>query len=222
MNEARCNPLICEPTVDKFKIFPQDYAFVMMTDKVYQMYLKAGIPEQEIPSHFLSVLRKSEEIPNPAQHILDKIEKDFGDKNENVNEYLDFEDMGLLIHFFQHPKNANLPSPPNKSNIRRFVEGEVTVDEVKKFIQKHNEIQQKREQKRNSSAIYGHQRETQSHTSTIEPFVRFDVYEKLLNDNEEIRQANNFITDLLYSQSTSLLEEKLTEYLKEHPSLKCD
>jgi hypothetical protein len=42
VNEARCNPLICEPKVDKFKIFPQDYAFVMMTDKVYQMYLQTG------------------------------------------------------------------------------------------------------------------------------------------------------------------------------------
>jgi hypothetical protein len=43
INDARCNPLICEPTVYKFKIFPQDYAFVMMTDKLYQMYLKTGI-----------------------------------------------------------------------------------------------------------------------------------------------------------------------------------
>jgi len=43
VNEARCNPLVCEPTVDKFKILPQDYALVMMTDKVYQMYLKTGI-----------------------------------------------------------------------------------------------------------------------------------------------------------------------------------
>lgn len=43
VNEARCNPLVCEPTSFKFKISPQDYAFVMMTDKVYQMYLKTGI-----------------------------------------------------------------------------------------------------------------------------------------------------------------------------------
>jgi len=43
INDARCNPLICEPRVDKFKIFPQDYALVMMTDKFYQMYLKTGI-----------------------------------------------------------------------------------------------------------------------------------------------------------------------------------
>ncbi len=43
VNEARCNPLVCEPTVDKFKILPQDYALVMMTNKVYEMYLKAGI-----------------------------------------------------------------------------------------------------------------------------------------------------------------------------------
>jgi len=142
--------------------------------------------------------------------------------NENANENPNFEDMGLLIHFFQHPKSANQSSMSMKSNIRRVVDGEVTVDEVKKFIHKHHEIQQKREQKRNSSTIYGHQRETQSHSSTIEPFVRFDVYEKLLNDNEELRQANDFITDLLYSQSTSLLEEKLTEYLKKHPSLTCD
>jgi hypothetical protein len=132
--------------------------------------------------------------------------------------------MGLLIHFFQHPKNVNQTSSlairPNST--RRVVDGEVTVDEVKKFIHKHNEIQQKREKNRNSSTIYGHKLEVQSHNSTIEPFVRFDVYEKLLNDNEELRQANNFITDLLYTQSTLTLDEKLTEYLKEHPSLKCD
>ena len=42
VNEARCNPLICEPTVYNFKLMPQDYALVLMTDKVYQMYLKAG------------------------------------------------------------------------------------------------------------------------------------------------------------------------------------
>lgn len=43
VNEARCNPLICEPTVNKFKILPQNYALVIMTDKLYQMYLKTGI-----------------------------------------------------------------------------------------------------------------------------------------------------------------------------------
>lgn len=42
VNEARCNPLICEPTVYNFKLMPQDYALILMTDKVYQMYLKAG------------------------------------------------------------------------------------------------------------------------------------------------------------------------------------
>lgn len=42
VNEARVNPLVCEPTVFKFKLLPQDYALVMMTDKVYQMYLKTG------------------------------------------------------------------------------------------------------------------------------------------------------------------------------------
>lgn len=132
--------------------------------------------------------------------------------------------MGLLIHFFQHPKNATGPSTiavkPNST--RRIVDGEVTVDEVKKFINKHNEVQQKREKNRNSSIIYGHKRETQSHNNTIEPFVRFDFYEDLLKDNEELHKTNNFITDLLYTQSTSTLDEKLTEFLKDYPSLKCD
>lgn len=131
--------------------------------------------------------------------------------------------MALLIHFFQHPKNANQFSTAVKSNIRRVVPGEVTVDEVKKFIQKHNETQQRRERQRNASAVFGHQFETQTHHgNTMEPFVRFDVYEKLLNENEELRQANTFVTDLLYTQSTSVLEEKLDQYLNEHPSLKCD
>lgn len=130
--------------------------------------------------------------------------------------------MALLIHFFQQPKNVNLPSGFIKSNIRRFAEGEVTVDEVKKFMQKHNEMQQRRERKRNSSAVFGHQREDQSYSATLEPFVRFDVYEKLLNENEKLRQANSFITDLLYNESTSVLEERLTEYLNQHPSLNCD
>ena len=134
------------------------------------------------------------------------------------------QDMGLLIHFFLQPKNANQSSPltikPNQ--IRRTFTSEVTVDEVRKFINKNKEIQQKREKDRNSSSNYEHKREIQSHSSTIEPFVRFDVYEKLLNDNEELRQADDFITKLLYSQSTSIIDEKLTEYLKEHPSLNCD
>jgi hypothetical protein len=146
--------------------------------------------------------------------------------NNISNEEIVYQDMGLLIHFFQHPnpKNVNQSSSlANKLNpTRRVVDGEVTVDEVKKFIHKHNEIQQKREKNRNSSMIYGHKLESQSHSSTIEPFVRFDVYEKLLNDNEELRQTNQFITKLLYTESTSTLDEKLTEYLKEHPSLKCD
>jgi hypothetical protein len=70
--------------------------------------------------------------------------------------------------------------------------------------------------------IYGHKRETQTHSSPIEPFVRFDVYEKLLNDNEELHHANDFITELLNTESTSVLDDRLTEYLKKHPSLKCD
>jgi hypothetical protein len=131
--------------------------------------------------------------------------------------------MGLLIHFFLHPKNINQsPVLPIRPSSTRRIDGEVIVDEVKKFIHKNNEIQQKRERNRNSSINFGHKRENQSHNSTIEPFVRFDTYEKLLNENEELRQANNFITELLYTQSTSTLDEKLTEYLKEHPSLKCD
>ena len=195
-----------------------------MTDKVYQMYLKTGILEHEIPSDFLALLRESISSVNLAQDILDKIEDRYQSMDSSPDESSDFQDMGLLIHFFHHPKTANQPSPlPIKSSqIRRTVDGELTVDEVKKFINKHNEIQQKRERSRSSSTKYGHKTETQTHSSTIEPFVRFDVYEKLLNDNEELRQANNFITDLLYTQSTSAIDEKLTEYLKDHPSLKCD
>jgi hypothetical protein len=143
--------------------------------------------------------------------------------NKSSNKDIDFQDMGLLIHFFHHPKNINQSPPlPIKSSSTRQISGEVIVDEVKKFIHKNNEIQQKRERNRNSSTSFGHKREEQSHSSSIDAFVRFDVYEKLLNDNEELRQANNFITDLLYTQSTSAIDEKLTEYLKEHPSLKCD
>jgi hypothetical protein len=144
--------------------------------------------------------------------------------NSSANDDIDMQDMGLLIHFFLQPKNTNQSSllaiKPNQ--IRRSFPSEVTVDEVRKFINKNKEIQQKREKNRNSSTNYGHTRETQSHSSTIEPFVRFDVYEKLLNDNEELRQVNSFVTDLLYKESTSAIDEKLTEYLKEHPSLKCD
>ena len=42
VNEARCNALVCEPKLEKFRLCSQDYAFVMMTDKVYEMYLKTG------------------------------------------------------------------------------------------------------------------------------------------------------------------------------------
>ena len=46
--------------------------------------------------------------------------------------------MGLLIHFFHHPKNINQSSvlPIQTKFTRRIVDGEVTVDEVKKFIHK--------------------------------------------------------------------------------------
>ncbi len=155
---------------------------------------------------------------------MDNIKEDFQKRNNISNEDIDSQDMGLLIHFFQHSKNGNQSSllqiKPNLT--RQVVDGEVTVDEVKKFIHKNNEIQQKREQNRNSSMIYGHKRETQTHSSPIEPFVRFDVYEKLLNDNEELHHANHFITELLNTESTSVLDDRLTEYLKKHPSLKCD
>lgn len=207
---------------DRFKIFPQDYALVTMTDKVYQMYVKLGIPEEEIPLHLCETLTKLENILNPAQHILDKLELELQEKNMDSTEEIDLQDMGILIHFFQHPKNASQGSGSTKLNVKRAVVGEVTVDEVKTFIKKHKENQQKREQNRNSSALYGHKQEKQKYTSTIEPFVRFDVYEKLLDDNPELKQANDFITELLYTQSTSLLEEKLTDYLQTHPSLKWD
>ncbi|CAF1146076.1 unnamed protein product [Adineta steineri] len=225
VNEARCNPLICEPTVYKCKLLPTDYALVMMTDKFYKMYLKTGIPENEIPSDFIRLFRESIKSPDPAEYILRTVEQSFQSENNSVNDDSDMQDMGLIIHFFHQPKNAtqsstSLSVKPN--HIRRVFNGEVTVDEVRKFINKNNEIQEKREKNRNSSTNYGHQREVQSHSNSIEPFVRFDVYEKLLKDNEELHQANDLITELLYTQSTSMIDEKLTEFLREHPSLKCD
>ncbi|CAF2319938.1 unnamed protein product [Rotaria sp. Silwood2] len=224
VNEARCSALVCEPRFDKFRISPQDFAFVMMTDKLYEMYLKTGISEHDIPTDFIDLLRESISAVNPAQDILIKIEERFQKTNNSVNEDITLQDMGLLIHFFHQPKNVSQPSPfsikPN--TMRRIVDGEVTVDEVKKFITKHNEIQQKRERNRNASRSNGHRRENQTHNGSIEPFVRFDIYENLLKDNEELCQADRSITDLLYQQSTSAMDEKLTEFLKEHPSLKCD
>ena len=83
-------------------------------------------------------------------------------------------------------------------------------------------MQERREKDRSTSRNFGHIREIQKHNNTIEPFVRFDTYEKLLHDNEDLRQANALITELLYTQSTSMLEEKLDDFLKTHPSLKCD
>lgn len=222
VNEARCNPLTCEPVIDKFKITPSDYAFLMMTDKVYQGYLRLGIAEDKIPEHLVQILQEPEARLNPAQYILDKLDSDLQAKIIDSIEDVELPEMGVLIHFFQHPKGASQTSSGTKSSIKRAAVGEVTVDEVKTFIKKHKENQQKREQNRNSSADAGHQRETQTHANPIEPFVRFDVYEKLLNDNQDLREANDFITDLLYTKSTSLLDEKLTEFLTKHPSLTCD
>ncbi|CAF1166188.1 unnamed protein product [Adineta ricciae] len=224
VNEARCNPLICEPTVYKFKIFPGDYALVLMTDKLYQMYLKTSISEQEIPSDFLDLLRDSLGSPDCAEHILSKIEKRYHAQDNPTHDDIDIQDMGLLIHFFLQPKTTNVQSsmPTMQNHSRRICNGEVTVDEVRKFINKHKEMQERREKDRSTSRNFGHIRETQKHNNTIEPFVRFDTYEKLLNDNEDLRQANALITELLYTQSTSMLEEKLDDFLKTHPSLKCD
>ncbi|CAF4002284.1 unnamed protein product, partial [Rotaria sp. Silwood1] len=161
VNEARCNALICEPRFDKFKLFPQDFAFVMMTDKLYKMYLKTGISEQDIPNDFIGLLNESISTANPAQRIVDKIEDRLQKPNDGINEDIALQDMGLLIHFFQHPKNINQPPQfvitPN--TVRRTVDGEVTVDEVKNFITKQNDIQQKRERNRNSSRSDKHKRE---------------------------------------------------------------
>ncbi|UJR25126.1 hypothetical protein I4U23_006485 [Adineta vaga] len=224
VNEARCNPLICEPTPYKFKIMPNDYALVLMTDKLYQMYLKTGIAEQEIPSDFLNLLRESMDSPDSAEHILSKIEQRYRAQNNSTHDDIDIQDMGLLIHFFLQGKTSNSSSSQTikLNHSRRICSGEVTVDEVRKFINKHKEMQQRREKDRHSSASYGHTRETQSYNSTIEPYVQFDVYEKLVKDNDDLRQANDYITELLYTQSTSMIEEKLNEFLEKHPSLKCD
>lgn len=132
--------------------------------------------------------------------------------------------MGLLIHFFYHAKTSNQSSPlsvrPNTTRI--LVEGEIAIDEVKNYIIKNNEMQEKREKNRSLSRSNGHTREIQTHNKTVEPFVRFNDYEQLLNEKEELLEADNFITDLLYSQSASVMDEKLTEYLKLHSSLKYD
>ena len=131
--------------------------------------------------------------------------------------------MGLLIHFFHRPSSLNQPPPlVRKSNHIRAIDGEVTVNEVKRFIEKNKEMQREREKNRHLFINNVHERENQKHDSSIEPFVRFDVYEKLLNDNEELRNANNFITDLLYSESVSAMDEKFNNYFKEHPSLRYD
>lgn len=133
------------------------------------------------------------------------------------------EDVGLLIHFFyQKSLDQSSKFAIRENNARIVVDGEVTVEEVKIFIHKNQELQQKREQNRNALRNSGHKRENQTHTSTIDPFVRFDVYEKALNDNEELCQTDRFITDLLYNKSTADMEESLDQYLREHPSLKCD
>ena len=118
--------------------------------------------------------------------------------------------------------NINLPSPlPIKlSALRRPMDSEVSVEEVKIFTQKNQEMQLKRDLRTRQSLLTGqYARETQLQTSTIDPFVRFDGYEKLLNENETLRDADKFITELLYKQPIRVLEEKLTEYIRENPSL---
>lgn len=243
VNEARCNPLICEPTVFKFKILPPDYALVLMTDKLYQMYLKAGGDalarasfllhfslsvgtEEDIPKDLLELIRESINLPTDcAEHILSMIERRFSAQNPSTQDDLDMQQMGLLIHFFHQPKSstqaaASLPTKINHS--RRAIVGEVTVEEVRNFIKEHNEMRQRREQSLHSASNFAHKRETQSHNNSIEPFVRFDVYEKLLREKPELREANDLITELLYTQSTTMIEQSLNDFLNAHPSLKCD
>ncbi|CAF1215610.1 unnamed protein product [Rotaria magnacalcarata] len=222
VNEARCNALVCEPRFEKFNICPQDYALVMMTDKLYQMYLKTGISEDKIPSNFVDLLGKVLDSVNPAQRILNELQEQYQRKIDSTDDESHFQEMGLLIHFFYHAKTSNQSSPfsvtRNATSI--LVEGEIAIDEVKNSIMKNNEIQEKREKNRTLSRSHGHIREKQTHNKTVEPFVRFNDYELLLNEKEELREADNFITDLLYSQSASGMDEKLTEYLKLHSSLK--
>lgn len=161
---------------------------------------------------------------NIAQRILYKIEDRLPKMDGVDHDNIFNQDMGLLIHFFQHPRNVSPSSPFSlRPNICGLIcDDEVTVEKVKAFVNEHNAKQQKREKKRNSSIYSGHVPEKQTSTGTIEPFVRFDVYEKLLNDNPELCQADNFITKLLYSEAISSMEDKLDQYIREHPSLKWD
>ena len=175
-----------------------------------------------MPTQFLALLHQSIDSVNPAQSILDTTEQKFQDRHCSSTGAPTFQEIGLLIHFFHNPMSNTHQHPlPSKLNSpRRPAEGEVTVEEVRKFIVKNNEMQQKRDWKTRGSAVNNrHQLERQSHKGSVKSFVKFDAYDTSMNEREDFRHANQFITELLYTQPVSVFEEQLKEYLREHPSL---
>ena len=185
-------------------------------------FLASGIPEEHIAQDLVTLFQKSTSSSNGgncAQHILEAIENRFyehAQQNNVIGADVDFEDMGLLIHFFHHPLSANssIPTPTNLHWVRP-AEGEVRVAEVKEFVQKYDAIQQKREKHRLARSTSQHEPEKQMHNGTINPYVKFDAYERLLNENQDLRQTTDFMTDLLMHQPASVLEEKLASYLEQ-------
>jgi hypothetical protein len=186
--------------------------------------LFVGITEDNVSTDLLRLFQKSANSFNIAHSFLEHIEESFQQRNNSINVENQFEDIGVLIHLF-HSGVSSAASPSssltiNMNSSRRPIDGELNIDEVEKFIRKNHVVQNKRDLKMCQSAInHPHICEEQLQRSTIEPFVRLDVYENLLAENETLRQANDFITELLYTQPTNVLDKTLNDYLRANPSL---
>lgn len=238
ISDARCNTLICEARFQKFNIFPHDYAIVMMTDKLYQMYSKTGricrnqtisssylksllvSSENNLPADLIQLFQQSADSANVAQSVMEKIVERFESKHPNS----EVEDLGLLIHVFHRPNiNQSIPLLIKPNLSKELADSEVTVEEVKKFIQRNRDLQRKRELKLlQSSKNARHEQEHQQHETSIEPCISFEGYENVLRENETLRRTTDFITELLYTEPISTLDEKLDEYLQANPSLLAD
>ena len=157
---------------------------------------------------------------NPAEEILDQIEERYNERQKQCGSKIVFEEIGLLIHFFQHRSTTSSVSaslPRKLDRIRRPTDSEVSVDEIALFVEKNRELQRIRESKLNDSSINDrHHVEKQLQKQQIEPFVQFNTYMELLDKNEQFRKANDFVTGLLYNQPTHVLESQLNEFLETH------
>ncbi|CAF0729484.1 unnamed protein product [Didymodactylos carnosus] len=221
LTECKCNPLSCEPAYCEIPFNSKDYALVILTDNIYQMYLKTGICEDDIPKDIIRLMTEKKNSMNSAEIILSELETkyyrqmsdDTVDSDHELQQpHFDYQHMGMLIHYFYHPEASSaVGNSTTTTNIPKSIQlrpddGEITFSEINKFIATHDELQKQRIQKTDLQRSNSkHEYEVHLQNGTIESYVNFDKYEKLLSDNPDLNQTIKTITALLEHEGPETL-----------------